>query len=94
MGRAVSALLILYVITGLGCGLGFAATGLLAEDAVLAALSAMTNCGPALEFFTNGDVRGTDLEDGAQLIYALGMLLGRVEVLAFLALLTPQYWRR
>lgn len=92
--RAISALLLLYIVCGLACALGLAALGLPAEDAVIAALSAMTNCGPALEFLTNGRVAGPDLQDGTQVFYALGMILGRVEVLAFLALLTPQYWRR
>ncbi len=92
--RAVSALLLLYILCGVACGLGLAAAGLPAEDAMIAALSALTNCGPALEFFTNGEVTGPHLEDAMQAIYALGMILGRVEVLAFIALLTPQYWRR
>lgn len=92
--RAVSALLLLYILCGVACGLGLAAAGMPVEDAMIAALSAMTNCGPALAFFTNGAVTGPDLEDGMQAVYAAGMILGRVEVLAFIALLTPQYWRR
>lgn len=92
--RSISALIVLYALSGLFCAFGFALSGLSAEQSLVAALSAMVNCGPALSFLTDGAITGPQLDDGAQAIFAIGMVLGRVEVLAFLALLTPQYWRR
>ncbi|MCB1420449.1 MAG: TrkH family potassium uptake protein [Notoacmeibacter sp.] len=70
-----------------------AATGLDFQTAVTGALSAITNVGPGLGEMIGptGNFRG--MSDIAKWIMAIGMLLGRLEILAVLILLSPAFWR-
>lgn len=70
-----------------------ALTGLDPVTAGSAALTALMNVGPGL-----GDVVGpsgnfSTLSDSAKLLLCLAMLLGRLEYLVLIILLTPQFWR-
>jgi trk system potassium uptake protein len=83
-----------FVTVYFGCyvalSLAVTATG---EDMVTAfsiVASCMNNVGPALGVATS-TVR--DLNDGAIWLCSLAMLLGRLEVLTVLVLLTPAFWR-
>jgi trk system potassium uptake protein TrkH len=51
----------------------------------------LNNVGPGL-----GDVASTfrDVPDSAKWVGALAMLIGRVEIFAFVLLLTPAFWER
>lgn len=72
------------------------ALGLFGLDFVTAASSAATalgNVGPGL-----GDIVGpagnfATIPDGAKLLLAFGMLLGRLEFMALIVVLTPWFWR-
>lgn len=68
------------------CGLDF-------ETALSGAATAIANVGPGI-----GDVIGpvgnfAPLPDNAKWLLMLGMLVGRLEILTFLAILTPSFWR-
>ncbi len=70
-----------------------AATGLDFTTATTGALANLTNVGPAL-----GDVIGpagnySTVNDPAKWILSLAMLLGRLEILTVLVVLTPVFWR-
>lgn len=82
-----------FVIWG-GATVLLAATGLDFVTSMTGALTAMTNVGPGL-----GDVIGpagnfAPLPDSAKWILSLAMLLGRMEILTVLVVLTPVFWRR
>jgi trk system potassium uptake protein TrkH len=80
----------LYVLSYLGITLGLAASGLDELTSFSAAAAMINNLGPGL-----GQVTWTlrDLNDGATWICSFAMILGRLEVLTVLVLLTPAFWR-
>ena len=65
-----------------------------ADVAVAAAVLAISNAGPFLHSIAPEAPSYADMPDGAKYVLALGMLAGRVELLALLSLLNPAYWRR
>jgi trk system potassium uptake protein TrkH len=82
-----------FVLWAIGTVL-LAATGLDLVTATSGALTALTNVGPGL-----GDIIGpagnfAPLPDAAKWILTLGMLLGRLEILAVLVIFTPTFWGR
>ena len=95
--RAVWANFAVYfgVFVALGCGLGFA--GLDLPASLLAAVSALSNIGPAytamLGEFGEKAVGYPAMGDATLLGLAFGMILGRVEILALLGLINVRYWR-
>lgn len=69
-------------------------TGLDLVSAVTGTLTALTNVGPGL-----GDIIGpagnfVPLSDAAKWVLIAAMLLGRLEILAVLVLMSPAFWRR
>lgn len=62
--------------------------------AISGAVAALTNIGPGLgpEIGPAGNYKG--LPDSAKWLLAFGMLLGRLEFISVLVLLTPSFWRR
>ena len=67
-------------------------TGVRAEDAILGAVAALTNTGPGM-FTLVGAAAGPADSLGAAVLMA-GMLLGRLEVIALVAVLSPSFWPR
>lgn len=63
------------------------------EDSIAFAISSVTNTGPAAHMLDN-TVRYSDLNDASRMVLCVGMVFGRVEVLALIALFNPNYWRR
>ena len=68
-------------------------TGLDFVTSLSGAAAAIANIGPGL-----GDIIGpagnfAPLNDTAKWLLAIGMLIGRLELLAVYAMLTPQFWR-
>jgi trk system potassium uptake protein len=73
--------------------LALAATGLDLTTALTGSLTALTNVGPGL-----GNVIGPagsfeSLSDTAKWVLSVGMLMGRLEVMAILILASPGFWR-
>ncbi|MEL7042838.1 MAG: potassium transporter TrkG [Pseudomonadota bacterium] len=64
------------------------ASGLLFDDAIRAGVGSLSNAGHVL-----ADIN-TELNGSAQLCVILGMILGRLEVIALLPALNPSFWQR
>lgn len=67
------------------------------ESATLLAISALSNTGQLLPVLAEDaplHMGWPDLPAPARMVLALAMIAGRVETLAILALLTPEFWRR
>ncbi len=83
----IFALSIAVVMTGLAAaGLGF-------EDAVILSVSALSTTGPVALIAGGEPISYAALPDAAKLIIAAAMVLGRLETLAIIALLNPDFWR-
>ncbi len=63
------------------------------EDAFALAIASLTNTGPIYMALGDPAAHYATLSDTALGIITLAMVLGRVEALAFIALLNPDYWR-
>ncbi len=63
------------------------------EDSIALSIAAVTNTGPVAGMLNPG-LRYTDIGISGQMILGVGMIFGRVEVLALIALFNPNYWRR
>lgn len=81
-----------FVLWGL-LTVALAATGLELVTALTGALSSLTNIGPGLGATIGPMETFATLPNAAKWICAIGMLLGRLEILAVLVVLTPAFWR-
>jgi len=73
--------------------LAMAFNGVALEDAIALSIAVVTNTGPAAGVLETG-LKYSELGVAAQSILCIGMVFGRVEVLALVALFNPNYWRR
>jgi trk system potassium uptake protein TrkH len=78
-------------LTGVTLALSFAGTGF--DDALVLAVATLSTTGPLVEYATDDPVRLIELSLGAKAILCGAMVLGRLETLAIIALLTPDLWR-
>lgn len=70
------------------------APGMQFEQALLVSLAAITTTGQLVMMVPDAPVSFSGLTQAAQIIAALGMILGRLEVLALIALFNPDFWHR
>jgi trk system potassium uptake protein TrkH len=68
-------------------GIGF-------EPAVTLSIAALTNTGPLIGMASVNPVDLVALPDGAKIILSAAMVLGRLELLAIIVLLSPEIWRQ
>ncbi|TDX30241.1 trk system potassium uptake protein TrkH [Modicisalibacter xianhensis] len=92
--RGVVAFSFFFFLTVAGLALGLAMLGLDFVTALSGAATAVANVGPGL-----GDIIGpagnfATLPDAAKWLLCAGMLMGRLEILTVLVLLTPMFWRK
>ena len=73
--------------------LGLALTGSTINEAVALTLATITNTGPIVEQINTSSESIIDFEFLAKIILVGSMVLGRLEVLALLALLNPDIYR-
>ncbi len=64
------------------------------ERSVVLAISALSTTGPLAELALAGGEGFLRLNDAAKVVLAAGMVLGRLEMVALLAVLVPAAWRR
>lgn len=64
------------------------------EQALVLAVSALSTTGPLAQAAAETPIAYSALGGGAKAILAVAMVLGRLEVLAILALIAPSVWRR
>ena len=69
-------------------------TGLAFEPAMVFTIAALSTTGPLAAVATETPLTYDMLGSAAKIIVAAAMVLGRLETLAILALLTPESWRR
>lgn len=94
ISRSVVAFSFFFFITIAALALGLSALGLDLVTALSGAATAVANVGPGL-----GDTIGpagnfATLPDAAKWLLCIGMLMGRLEILTVVVLLTPMFWRR
>lgn len=74
------------------------AQGVPFSDALLAAVGALSNVGPVYEVWRGGELAAGpgygEMGTTAQLALSVGMILGRVEIVAMAGLLSLLYWRQ
>ena len=85
--------LMLFLLGIAGLMLLFTLTGLRFETAISLAISSLSNTGPAVFFLDRGFTYAT-LTNWQIAISGGAMVLGRLELLVFVALFNPDYWRQ
>jgi trk system potassium uptake protein len=73
--------------------LGFAALGSSFEQAIVLSVAGLTTTGPLVGTGSVAPVLLIELGQPAKLLFCAAMVLGRLELLAFIALLTSSFWR-
>ena len=80
---SIAALTMLLSLTGVGL-----------EEALVLSVSGLSTTGPLTQFAMDEPLRLSGLNDYAKYIFCAAMVLGRLETLAIIALLTPDVWRK
>ncbi len=83
-----------FILVLAALALALAILGLSPNAAITAAAVSISNAGPFLHAIVPEAPRYADMPDGAKVVLIIGMLAGRVELLALLSLLNPAYWNR
>jgi trk system potassium uptake protein len=73
--------------------LALAATGLGFEAALIFAIAALSTTGPLADVAGQVPLSYGALGDAAKLVLVVGMIIGRLETLVFLAVFNPSFWR-
>lgn len=71
-----------------------ALTGVQFENAMVLTVSALSNTGPLARVAAETPISFAGIPGAAKAILAAAMVLGRLEALAVIALLNPEFWRR
>jgi trk system potassium uptake protein TrkH len=71
----------------------FTATGISFENAILLTISALSTTGPLITAAADTPLALADMDTLAKLILSAAMVLGRLEMLAIIALMNPVLWR-
>lgn len=91
--RIVFVFVMLYVLALAGCALGLAACGVDIVDALTASIAAVSNTGPVFPLIEGGGDAFANLPPIAKMILCIAMVVGRMETLAVVAVLSPSGWR-
>lgn len=83
----------LFALSLAGVCLLLTATGARFEEAMVLAVSMLSTTGPLVEHGSDTPIRLIELSTTAKLILCGAMVVGRLETLAIIALLTPDLWR-
>lgn len=73
--------------------LALSLTGVQFETSLVLAISALSTTGPLAEVAAESPISFSGIPDGAKIILAAAMVLGRLETLAIVALFNPEIWR-
>lgn len=69
-------------------------TGVQFETAMVLTVSALSNTGPLAAIAAETPISYSGVPGAAKVVLAAAMVLGRLEALAIIALLNPEFWRR
>jgi trk system potassium uptake protein TrkH len=64
------------------------------EDALVLTVATLSTTGPLINVVGDAPIELATLSDAAKGVLCAAMILGRLETLAIVALLTPELWRR
>ncbi|MCH7943472.1 MAG: potassium transporter [Proteobacteria bacterium] len=92
--QALWSFFILFMLTFAGLSIMLSVFGLDPADAVPMALVTLTNAGAGLPLVTGAEATYALLPAAAKWILCFGMLMGRLELVAVVTVLTPMFWRR
>lgn len=70
-----------------------AALGSSFEEALVLSIAALSTTGPLINFAAETPIRIAELGGASKIVLCFAMVLGRLETLAIIALLTPALWR-
>lgn len=94
ISRSVVAFSFFFFITIAALALSLSALGLDLVTALTGAATAVANVGPGLGATIGPAGNFTSLPDAAKWLLCIGMLMGRLEILTVVVLMTPMFWRR
>lgn len=92
--RSVAMFFFAYMTILFAATLGLTATGLDLVTSFTGALTALSNVGPGLGQIIGPVGNFAALSDPAKWILSLSMLLGRLEIMTMIVLISPVFWRR
>lgn len=90
---SVMSFLFLYALCFIALALSLSAIGLDLMTALSGALTAISNVGPGMGEIIGPTGNFTPLPDSAKWVLSVGMLLGRLEILAAFVIFHPAFWR-
>jgi len=71
-----------------------ALTGVQFETAMVLSVSALSTTGPLADIAAETPISYSGIPNMAKIVLAFAMALGRLETLAIIALMNPEFWRR
>lgn len=83
----------IFALSIIGVLVALALTGVQFENALVIAVAALSTTGPILDIAAEAPIALSGLQDISKFIIASAMVLGRLEALAIIALLNPDFWR-
>ena len=83
----------IFAITLAGTTVALSAFNVSFEQSLVLTIAALANCGPLVEVVDAGRMNLIDLGPGPKLIAGFAMIMGRLEMLALVVILTPDLWR-
>lgn len=83
----------LFALSLAGVCLLLTLTGVSFEEAMVLSVAMLSTTGPLVEFAIEQPILLIELETSAKAVLCAAMVLGRLETLAIIALLTPDLWR-
>lgn len=88
------AFIMLYIMAIFLAVVALTLTGLTFEKSLVAAISSISNTGPAFSLVTSNDVDFSRLRESQRVILAFTMVLGRIETLAVISLFNTDTWQQ
>lgn len=83
----------IFAITLAATTVAFSAFGIPFEQSLVLAVANLSNCGPLVDVVQAGRLTLIELGPGPKAIAAIAMIMGRLEMLALVVILTPYLWR-
>lgn len=83
----------IFAITLAATTVAFAGFGLTFEQSLLMSVASLSNCGPLVGVVDVGRLSLIELGAGPKIVAAIAMVMGRLELLALVVILTPDLWR-
>ncbi|MCP5072511.1 MAG: TrkH family potassium uptake protein, partial [Rhodobacteraceae bacterium] len=85
--------LMLFVLSLAITALALSLTGMSFEDSMVFAVAGLSTTGPLANVASDSGLSYAGISDSAKAVLCAAMVLGRLEALAVIALLNPNYWR-